>query len=115
MEEMLTKLLGSIGAVGIYATIKHWWNILSKIAEAVIPVVEKAAKDNIISPSERKEIAMKAIIAAEKQGLIKLNILSRLFVSIVVGKIAKKLPNFNLSQNVNGLVDDAIKENKNGK
>lgn len=77
---------------------------ISKIAEPVIKEVEKRAVDGLIDRKDRKAIVMAVILEAEKAGKIKLNFLSRAALSFVVDKIANRMPDFKISQEVTGLV-----------
>jgi len=104
----LSNVFVGISAVGIWATIQHWFNLLSKRVEPVIAEIEKRSKDGIIDRKDRKAIAMKTLAQLEAQKIIKLNFLSRFFISIVVDKIAKKMPNFNVSAEASKAIDDVV-------
>ena len=87
--------------------VKRIYNELAKIAEPVIKEVEKRSQDGKINQEDRKQIVMIAINEAEKEGKIKLNFITRRILSIIVDKIAAKLPDFNISKGVIEIVDKA--------
>ena len=89
--------LGTV--VTVWYFIKKWYEAISKIIDPLIQEVEKQAHDGLIDRKDRKAIVMRAISVLEKEGRIKLNFLSRLIISKIVDIIAKKLPDFTISQN----------------
>ena len=87
------EITGAIAVIGVIVAwikvkIKKWSPILSPM----ITAAEKACIDGKITKDERKEIVMAGVIAAEKEGKIKLNFITRIIISKVVDKIAKALP-----------------------
>ena len=86
------------------------WAKLSPMIKPIIESVEKAAVDKKIDLPERKKIAMDAIANAEKQGLIKLNPLTRWVIGKIVDRVAQKLPDIDVAREAPQLVAEAIKE-----
>lgn len=103
-------------AAGITTIIIAWWrvkvvwNALLKIAEPVIKQAEEMAKDKIINKSERRQLAITMLKAAEDSGKIKLNWITRRLVSWILDIIAQKLPDFTISQNITELANVAREE-----
>lgn len=87
--------------------IKRWYNTISKVIEPLVLEVEKMAVDGIIDKDERKKLVMKAIAILETEKKIRLNFLSRFLISKVVDFIAKKLPDFKISQETKELLTRA--------
>ncbi|MDD5387610.1 MAG: hypothetical protein PHQ22_10495 [Sulfuricurvum sp.] len=87
---------------------------LKPVIQPLIEAVEKAAQDGQITKEERKDIAMLAIDSMEKQGIIKLNFLTRWIVGYVIDKLAAKLPKFEVSKEAATVVKDVIAEYKKG-
>lgn len=100
-------------SVVISAVLLGWYKIrrildeLSKLVEPLILEVEKMAFDGVIDKAERKTLVMKAIALLEKQGKIKLNFITRITISKIVDKIATKLPDFKVSQDVAKIINQA--------
>ena len=90
--------------------IKRWLAEIKKILEPLILQCESMAKDGVIDRIERKEILLKAIALLEKDGKIKLSFLQRFFLGYVVNWLAKKLPDFTISQNTQELLTRAKNE-----
>ena len=116
----MKKLIAIIIGIGmIVQKIKNviaWgvdkWAKISPMVQPIIKEVEAAAADGTISLSERKKIAMSAIASAEKQGVIKLNWITRWVLGIIVDKVAQKLPDIEVSKLAPGLVAGAVKESR---
>ena len=105
---MKLEYAATLGAILlIWNRIKKIYNDLAKIAEPVIREVEKRSQDGKINQEDRKQIVMVGINEAEKEGKIKLNFITRRILSIIVDKIAAKLPDFNISKGVIEIVDKA--------
>jgi len=80
------------------AAAKVWIAKVKPIIEPMILEAENDAKDGVIDLADRKHIVMVGIAAAEKDGKIKLNFLTRWLISLVVDQIAKKLPDFKINK-----------------
>ncbi len=103
----------ALGLAGVMAAgwkIKATWDKIAKAAGPIIAEIEARAKDGVLTKADRKAIAMVGIRELEETGKIKLNIITRWLVSIVVDYIAGKLPDFQISQDVTGIVDRAQKK-----
>jgi hypothetical protein len=90
----VSEVTGSISGLAIITAIKLWYNKIKPIITPMIKEAENDAKDGIIDKADRKHIVMVGIKEAEKNGYIKLNIISRFFISKVVDFIATRLPDF---------------------
>lgn len=90
--------------------VKRWINEISKVLEPLIEEAEKLAQDGLIDKNDRKKLVMLAIITLEKQGKVKLNFISRWIISIVINKIAGKLPDFTISKEARELIIEAVKK-----
>ena len=95
--------------------VKRWMDEISKIVEPLIKEVEKMALDGVIDKKERRVLVMKAISLLEQQGKIKLNFLSRMIISIIVDKIAKRLPDFKISTEAKAILAESKLLNENTK
>ena len=99
------KLQLTIGGIlTVWYFIKRWTNEISKVIEPLIGEAEKLAQDGLIDKNDRKKLVMLAIATLEKQGKIKLNIITRWVISIIINKIASKLPDFKISQEAHELL-----------
>jgi len=101
MQDFIDVSLRVIGVLyGIYLAVMGWLNRNKSIIDGIIQRVELAAVDGIIDVSERKSIVMETIADLEKSGRLKLNFLQRKFISIIVDKIARKLPDIELEKSI---------------
>ena len=96
----MEKQISLAGAIAVWYVIKKYWDNLCRIAEPVVKKYEQQALDGVIDKADRKALAMEAIACLEKDGKLKLNFITRRILSIVVDKVAGKLPNFVISQEV---------------
>lgn len=84
--------------LAIWYFTKKWFDRISAIVEPVIAEAEKLAQDGTIDKKDRKALVMRAISILEAQKTIKLNFLSRMFVSWLVDRVASALPDFEVTQ-----------------
>ena len=82
-----------------WAAIKLFYKKYEPMIQPMVEESEKAALDGVITADERKAIVMAGVSAAEKEGKIKLNWLSRFIISRLVDKLAQKLPDFKVKVN----------------
>lgn len=92
------------GLIAGWFFVKKWTDELSKILQPLCEEAEKLALDGAIDKNDRKNLVLKGIKALEVSGRIKLNLFSRLIVSFLINKIAEKLPDFKVSQEVKELL-----------
>jgi len=96
----MIKEISIVGILGAWYVIKKKWEYLCRIAEPVVKKYEQQALDGVIDKADRKELAMEFIKSLEADGKLKLNFITRRILSLVVDKVADKLPNFVVSQEV---------------
>ena len=96
----MEKQISLVGAIAVWYVIKKKWDNLCRIAEPVVKKYEQQALDGIINKADRKELAMEFIKSLEVEGTLKLNFITRKILSIVVDRVANKLPNFIVSKEV---------------
>jgi len=94
---------------------KALWNYLIKIAAPVVKEAEEMAKDGIIDRAERKALVMCVIGQMEKDGKIKLNIITRFLIGKVVDRIARELPDFKVAAEARQMIESISKKKKGGK
>ena len=80
--------------VALWAAVKLKYKEWQPVIQPMIEEAENDAKDGVIDAADRKHIVMIGIAAAEKDGKIKLNWITRLIISKAVDYFAKKLPDF---------------------
>lgn len=98
-------LTGAVSAaIAVWFFIAKWFGAASKIVEPLIKEAEKMAIDGKIDKAERKALVMKAVALLEQDGKIKLNFITRFILSRVVDAVAKRLPDFTISQQANDLL-----------
>ncbi len=97
MKFELGAMFVSVSA--IWAAVKLFYKKYEPMIEPMVEEAEKAALDGTITADERKKIVMAGINAAEKEGKIKLNWISRFIISRLVDKIAQSLPDFKVPVN----------------
>ena len=107
MEFDLNKILIAIFAAWLIA--KRWLDLFSKIIEPVVVEVERLAQDGTIDKADRKAIAAKAVVIMQEKGYIKLNPISRFIVNKIIDRIAGKLPDFKVTQDLKIIIDEAKK------
>lgn len=97
---MLINLKTIIPSLIIFwALFKRWYDKLAKIIEPVVAKVEELAKDGSINKADRKAIAMEIITSLETTGKIpKMNFITKVIVSKIVDKLASKLPDYIVSE-----------------
>ncbi len=83
-----------------YILARRWYERISKILEPVIKEVEALAIDGKIDKADRKKVAMTAVEQLEKEKIIRLSFVSRWIVSLVIDKLAGKLPDYNVQKNI---------------
>lgn len=102
--------LSITGILAAWYLIKRWTDEISKIVEPLITEAEKLAQDGTIDKADRKKLVMLAITNLEKDGKIKLNLITRFIISKVIDKIAAKLPDFTISANAQELLKNSNKK-----
>ena len=97
--------------ITILASIWGWivskrktWDYLVTVVTPLVAQAEQMLLDGVIDKDERKTLVMSAIATLERDGKIKLNILTRWMVSKVVDNIAKKLPDIRIGMEAKALM-----------
>ena len=96
------------GLIAGWFFVKRWTDELSKILQPLCEEAEKLALDGVIDRKDRKILVQKGLKALEANGKIKLNLFSRIIVSFLINKVAEKLPDFKVSQEVKELLKDGL-------
>lgn len=97
------------GAVIAWAWVQIWWARIAPVLEPIVKEAEQLALDGKIDLADRKKLVMDTIAILEKQGAIKVGFFTRLIISRIVDIIAKRLPDFVVSQTVAKVMDKEIK------
>ncbi len=92
------------GGAALWLLLRRWYNEISKIVEPVVKEIEALAIDGKIDKADRKKIALKAVAELEAQKIIRLNFISRLVVSLVIDRLAAKLPDYAVTENISRVV-----------
>lgn len=95
----------AIAGVTAWLTLNRWIATWSKILQPIVESAENMAKDGIIDKADRKALALQALAILEKQGKVKLNIISRWVVGRLIDDLARNLPDYKISQEVKTLLD----------
>lgn len=109
MEALLISLLGSkitwvASAIALYKLAIGWYSSIEKEVSPLIKRAEELAKDGIIDKNDRQMWVLETIKYFETQGKIKMNFFSRLILKFVINKVAEKLPDIVLSQEVKDVI-----------
>lgn len=87
--------------------------ILSKLKKTlpeIVAEVEKLSADGVIDASDRKKIVIKAVQVIASEFSIKLGLVPRLVISILIDRLAKRLPSKDIV--VMDVVKEVVKEEK---
>lgn len=82
----------------ILISVKGWLQRWTKVLDPLIREAEKRALDGSLDPEDRKALVLTGIKLLEQEGKIKLNTFSRFVAGKLADKIAKGLPDFNVSK-----------------
>jgi hypothetical protein len=103
------------GIIGWFQAKKATWDYIAKISQPLVSQAEQMMLDGKIDRSERKLLVMALIKQLEADGKIKLNPITRFIVGKVVDRIAAKLPDITVSQDVKADMEKMVNELKGGK
>lgn len=107
MEIDLTKIIPVV--VVAWFTARRWIDALSKILSPIVQEIERLALDGLIDKADRKIIALKAVEIMQRDGYIHLNFITRFIVGRIIDRVAGRLPDFKVTKNIKGVVDEAKK------
>ena len=103
--------IASFGAalLVVWGFLKKWIGGITSIAEPLIKEAEQMALDGKIDKADRKKLVMDGITMLEAQGKIKLNFIEKMIISMIVDKIAAKLPDYVVSKEAAGVLTQLTK------
>lgn len=107
MQIDLTKIIPFV--IVAWFTAQRWIDALSKILAPIVQEIERLALDGTIDKADRKAIALKSVEVLQQKGYIHLNFMTRFIVHRVIDRIAAKLPDFKVTQNIRDVIDEAKK------
>ena len=114
-----SAIIATIGVIivrskAIIGWIGAKWTILRPIIKPVIEKAEELAQDGTIDKADRKTLVMTTLDTLQKQGTIQLNFLEKWIIEIVVDYMARRLPDFKVSAQVEEVMAGVTKDLQKG-
>ena len=90
------------------------WTALKPILTPVILKAEELAHDGVIDKADRKILVTTAINTLQQQGTIKLNLLEKWIVNMVIDYMARRLPDFKVTEDMEKVINEIADEVRKG-
>jgi hypothetical protein len=91
--------------LALWILVKKQIDEYSKIINPILQEVEQRALDGKIDKDDRRKIALCGLKNLEKEGKVKLNFITRIIVVKLIDYLAKKLPDYYISENMNEILN----------
>ena len=90
------------------------WTTLKPILTPVIEKAEELAQDGVIDKVDRKQLVTLTLDTLQKQNIVKLNFIEKWIISIVIDYMARRLPDFKVTQQVEDVMAGISNDLKKG-
>ena len=80
------------------------WTGIKPIITPLILKAEELAQDGKIDKADRKQLVVLALDTMQKQGIVKLNFIEKWIIGIVIDYMARRLPDFTVSQQTEAII-----------
>lgn len=101
---MWDKIIG--GVIIAWCWFQIWWARIAPVLEPIVKEAERLALDGVIDMADRKKLVMDTVALLEKNGTIKVGFFTKLIIGKIVDIIAKRLPDFVVTQTINKVMDE---------
>jgi hypothetical protein len=90
------------------------WTTLKPILTPIIEKAEELAQDGTIDKTDRKQLVTLTLDTLQKQNIVKLNFIEKWIISIVIDYMARRLPDFKVTQQVEDVMAGISNDLKKG-
>ena len=90
------------------------WTTLKPILTPVILKAEELAQDGVIDKADRKQLVTLTLDTLQKQNVVKLNFIEKWIIGMVIDYMARRLPDFKVSAQVEEVMAGVTKDLQKG-